>query len=190
MSRLREPDSNPSRDHRTSIVVAVISAVAVVLAAVLPKLFDRAGPQPGSSLSASATSKAPSATSPPASVASSLPSSDSTDVEHSALAVWRTLDTLPPLRRDAIAKAIFIGRSVEWGGVVTSIGPDPVGFLVGVKRRKAYSPIFSAFLDSAQYGIASTVRIDDSVIIRGRISHIDLLKGIWLKPATMVLHVH
>src|SRR5689334_2002971 len=175
----RSSNERPTKDgsHRTSIIVALITAISVVLAAVLPKAFDRppvetlARPQGTRASAPPATANRPSA-----SIAA-----DSTNFERYAIAVWRTLDTVPPLRRDEIAKALFVGREVEWAGLVSSIAPDRRGFIVGVRRRTGYSALFVAIVDSPQLSVASAMRIDDSVVIRGRISRVAY--DLWLDRA-------
>jgi hypothetical protein len=181
----RASKGGPGRDerHRTSVVVALIAAVSVVLAAILPKLIDRTPPQTqGAPAQSSASLQSHRSASVPGTAAA-----DSTDFERYAIAVWQTLDTVPPLRRDEIAKALFVGRNVEWAGLVNSIAPNKKGIVVSVARRAGYSALFAAIVDSSQLSIASAMRIGDSVVIKGRIKEVG--RDLWLERAAIVAHV-
>ena len=189
MSRRLDPPDK-SRERRTNIVVALIGAIGVIIAAVVSALLagHRSGneAQPAQASVSNAVPPKPAPHAPFDGDSSSA--ADTTNIERNAIAVWHTLDTLPPLRRDAIARALFVGQTVTWGGVVHSIAADRHGFVIGVRRRKAYSPTFYAVLDSGQYSLLSAMRIEDSVVIRGRISHADLNKGVWLDQAVITTH--
>jgi|SRR4051812_13845276 hypothetical protein len=167
-------------EYRTAIIVAVIGALGLIAASVLPKLLDRfsARGSQGGNPSAQVTSPIGSQPNAP-SIA------DTTNFERSPIAVLNTLDTVPPLRRKAVAAALFIGRRVTWGGLVTSVAPYQRGFVVAVRRRQASLAIFAAYVDSSQYDLVSGLRIDDSVRVTGRISRVDLLQGVWLDHATV-----
>lgn len=191
------PAPHRKHEHRTAIWVAVISAVGAVVAAIvagaLPRLLERVsldattmkGP-PASAMARRTADSVPraSAGSESASPRDALP--DTAIVERSPIAVYRALDTIPPLRQAAAAQALFVGRQVTWGGIVSGVIPDRGGVLVAVQRRTAFQPAFFARMDSSQYGVASTLRVRDSVVVRGRIRDVDLVTGIVLEPSTIV----
>jgi hypothetical protein len=185
---MRSPsDGSPTdkaRDHRITILVAIIGAVGVVVAAIAPKLLDRRSSPPDAQATRPAPQGAPVAKAAPI----TIPAPDTSTIERNAIAVWHTLDTLPPLRRNAIATAVFVGRPVEWAGVVDSVARHSHGFVVGVRRRGARATLFYVVVDSGQYGLVSTLRIDDSITVRGRISRVDWDNGLWVDHAAIARH--
>lgn len=191
------PAPDRKHEHRTAIWVAIISAVGAVVAAVvtgaLPRLLERVSFDPSATRGPAARAMAQrTADSVPRASAGSESSSprdalpDTAIVERSPIAVYRTLDTIPPLRQAAAAQALFVGRQVTWGGIVSGVVPSRGGILVAVQRRTAFQPAFFAQMDSSQYGVASTLRVRDSVVVRGRIRDVDLVTGIVLEPSTIV----
>jgi hypothetical protein len=166
------PDEG-SKNRRTQIIAALITAAVPV---VLGFYFAGRGAKVDAALSsgsvAASAPASPSAGSPPA----RLPRVDSLGrnilAETSAVQVFRTLQDVPDLQKQDVARATYLGRWMEVRGEVLGLSAGEDGIWASLGEDGIFGSAFEVRLPLSSRSALLNVRRGDTLHVLGRIDRV------------------
>ena len=160
-----------------SVVVAVIGVVGVISAALIQRPRGAGQATPSAPPAPQVT-----AVSPPV-----APSPTRARSELSPDAILAAIDTVPTLRQNDAVKALYLGRIMQWTGIVDNVWEDRGALGVAMREPGACCASVYATFDRSWRNELSSLRKNDTITVSGTISQVWVrMRDIYLDSAIIV----